>query len=163
MSSGPAASALEPSRENNAPSVDESALVATINSPISSWLDQAIFAQHRSVPLFRVPRSPDAIKAYKNSYAASVILSLTTGARVKRFSPTPFPGRLRFCRSAIALSQEGFCVFDQSPVFSQSGGGRKVSPLISSASSATIAASNSPLFGEAGGLLKRSADASATG
>src|ERR1700685_4572325 len=108
MSSGPAASALEPSRENNAPSVDESALVATINSPISSWLDQAIFAQHRSVPLFRVPRSPDAIKAYKNSYAASVILSLPTGARVKRFSPTPFPGRLRFCRSAIALSQEGF-------------------------------------------------------
>src|ERR1700685_626517 len=89
--------------------------------------------------------------------------SLTTGARVKRFSPTPFPGRLRFCRSAISLSQEGCCVFDQSPVFSQSGGGRKVSPLISSATTATIAASNSPLFGEAGGLLKRSADASATG
>src|ERR1700685_4309489 len=106
---------------------------------------------------------PQIGRGTQHSTGATVIPSLTTGARVKRFSPTPFPGRLRFCRSAISLSQEGFCVFDQSPVFSQSGGGRKVSPLISSATTATIAASNSPLFGEAGGLLKRSADASATG
>src|SRR5437667_2124074 len=40
--------------------------------------------------------------------------------------------------------------------FSQSRGGRKVSPSISSVRAPTIAASNSPLIGEAGCLLKRS-------
>src|SRR6266568_1321073 len=40
-------------------------------------------------------------------------------------------------------------------VFSQSRGGRKVSPSISSVRAPTIAASNSPLIGEAGCLLKR--------
>src|SRR5439155_9039717 len=49
-----------------------------------------------------------------------------------------------------------FCVFDQRLVLSQSRGGRKVSPSISSVRAPTIAASNSPLIGEAGCLLKPS-------
>src|SRR5260370_7807488 len=96
---------------------------------------------------------------YRN-YFLIVILSLTTSAGVKRFLPTTLPRRLRFCRSAISLCREGVCVFDQSSVFSQSCGGRKVPPFISSGLAPKIARSNSRLLRDPGCLFKRSAPAS---
>src|SRR5258708_11584927 len=103
------------------------------------------------------PREP--LIDYRN-YFLIVILSLTTSAGVKRFLPTTLPRRLRFCRSAISLCREGVCVFDQSSVFSQSCGGRKVPPFISSGLAPKITRSNSRLLREAGCLFKRSASAS---
>ena len=68
-------------------------------------------------------------------------------------------GVFGFKEAPFRSRRKVFCVCGQSPVFSQSRGGRKVSPSISSGTAPIIAVSNSPLPGEAGCLLKRSASA----
>jgi hypothetical protein len=93
------------------------------------------------------------------TFVSSVMLSLTTPGRVKGFWATQQAGRVFGWEEAPFRSgRKWFCDSTTARVLSESGGGRKVTPTISSGSELPpiVASSNSPHFGEAGCLRKRS-------